>query len=263
MKNFKFLLLLCGILIFSISANAGVQIKIKNESGTDKDMTTDIRLADNSVRIEITGKTQNMIIIFRKDKRLMWVINKKQKSYSEITEKDLKKIKNQLEKFEEQMKNMPAEQRKMMEQMMQGKMPAAPKKEEITYKKKETGIKINQWTSTHYEAFTNSEKIKDIWTADFGQLSVSEDDMKILNEMGEFFKSIAPEDPGFFNIGSKDWEEGKGFSGFPIRMISYKSGKQTDKMDVLEIQTNKNFQNTIFDLPEGYNKTDHLQGKFR
>ena len=123
--------------------------------------------------MEMSGEEQNEIIIFRGDKNVFWVLDSDKKSYFEMTQADIAKLKSQMDKMQqmmmEQMKNMPEEQRKMMMDMMPSSVPGE-KKTKTTYTKKSSGVKFGKWTTTQYEGISEGEKTDELWTVDWSQV---------------------------------------------------------------------------------------------
>ena len=139
-------------IILSISVQAGVVVKMKQAAqGISVESEQTMFIEKDRLRMEMSGEEENQTIIFRGDKNVFWVIDSDKKSYFEMTQDDIVKLKSQMEKMQEmmkeQMKNMPEEQRKMMEDMMPSGMPGE-KKEKVTYTKKESGVKVGKWTTT-------------------------------------------------------------------------------------------------------------------
>src|ERR1019366_6935771 len=97
-----------------------------------------------------------------------------------------------VEQMQAQMATMPPEQRKMMEDMMKGKMGAmggATAKPTISLK--ELGSeKVGSYNTTHYEMLTNGERTQEIWAAPFDQAMISPADFKTFQEMAKFFEGI-------------------------------------------------------------------------
>ena len=128
------------LFLFSIASQAGVIIKMTQLSESmELDMKSTMYIDKDRLRMEASGSGQNQVIIFRGDKNLFWTIDDENKTYFEMTQEDIKKLKVQMDKMQkimmEQMKNMPEEQRKMMEKMMPSNIPS---KETVktTYTKK-------------------------------------------------------------------------------------------------------------------------------
>ena len=144
MKCLKFLVwgvFMAGI--FCSQVEAGILMtSFYSEEGGDS-MTMKTYLEKDRMRMESKGKEMDHVSIYRKDKEVIWMIDNKEKTYTEMTKAEMEKMKKQMEDamkmMEEQMKNMPPGQKEQMEKMM----PMMGQK--TTYQKKGSGIKVNQW----------------------------------------------------------------------------------------------------------------------
>ncbi len=254
-------LILAILFIFSISlVQAGVIIKSSERSKKmNLDMTTTIYVEKDRLRVETADADQNQIIIFRGDKNVFWIIDNDKKTYSEMTQKDIEKLKEQMDKaqkmMQEQMKNMPAEQREMMEKMMPGGMSTA-KKVKTEYKKKSSGEKVGKWRCTHYEEFKEGKKSGEMWTADWDQMGLDRTDMQAMGQLGKFFEALSQETSDLMQIGSEEWEKEQGISGMPVRWINYLDGEGSSEGELKDI-LKQNLKSSLFEIPGGYSKGEN------
>ncbi len=96
MKCFK--LMLCAIfilVIFVFQVEAGIlMVNIQESYSQPKDKLTNKAYVDrNHMRVEMIGKNLDNIFIYRKDKEVFWIIDNKEKTFMEITKKDMQKMK--------------------------------------------------------------------------------------------------------------------------------------------------------------------------
>ncbi len=252
--------ILAILFIFPISlVQAGVIIKSTERSkGMDLDMTTNIYIEKDRLRMEISGTDQNHIIIFRGDKNLFWMIDKDKQSYIEMTKKDIEKAKVQLDKAQkmmaEQMKNMPAEQQEMMKKMMPGGM-SESEKVKTEYKKVSSGEKVGKWLCTRYEGYKDGKKSGDTWIADWDQMGVDREDMKAMGQMGKFFEALSQEASDLMQVGSDEWEKEQGMSGFPVRWTTLKNGVVNSEGKVIEV-LKQNLKLSLFEISSKYTKDE-------
>jgi len=208
------------------------------------------------LRMEMPGEEENQTIIFRGDKNVFWVINNEKKSYFEMTQDDIAKLKAQMDNMQkmmkEQMKNMPEEQRKMMEDMMPTNM-STEKIEKPVYTKKAGGIKVGNWSTTHYEGTKQGKKSDDLWTVDWSEVGFKRGDFAVMTKMADFFSALSQEATDFMKIGSEDWEKEMGISGMPVRWVDYLEGGGTNEGSIKEI-SQKNLESSLFELPAGFKK---------
>ncbi len=261
MKLFQLLCsVVCMIGIFVPGLEAGVLIVNSHESALEpKEVVTHKAYVDRDrMRVEMGDKEADRIFIFRQDQERFWLIDNKDKTYMEMTKQDLHKMKEKLDgamaMMQEKMKDMPPEQRKMVEQMMQGKLPAAtPEAPKLVYKKVASGEKVNQWLCDKYEGYASNKDKEEIWTTDWQQAGITEADLKVIQGMGEFFAEFAKNMPFLSKVGSKEWEKEHGYAGFPIRTMHYSGTQVRYKTEIKEIRR-QDFAASLFELPSGLQK---------
>ena len=249
---FIFILFICSVI-----SHAGVIVKMKQEAqGMGIQSQQTMYIDKDRLRMELSGEEENQIIIFRGDKNVFWVINKEDETYFEMTQDDIVKLKSQMAKMQEmmkeQMKNMPAEQRKMMEEMMPTAMPGK-KKEKVTYTKKESGVKVGKWTTTHYIGTAGGKKSDELWTVEWSQVGFKREDFTVMTKMADFFSALSQDATDFMKVGSEDWEKEMGISGMPVRWIDIINEGSTSEGSVQDI-IKKSLEPSLFDLPSGYEK---------
>jgi len=255
MKIYTFVCII--VLLLSVSVQAGLVVKMSQATtGLDMQSEQTMFIEKDRLRMEMSGDEEYQTVIFRGDKNVFWVINKEKKSYFEMTQDDIVKLKSQMENMQkmmmEQMKNMPEEQRKMMEEMMPSNM-SAEKKEKPVYTKKGGGVKVGKWTTTHYEGTTKGKKSSEMWTADWSQVGFDRIDFQVMTKMGDFFSALSQEASDFMKVGSEDWEKEMGISGMPVRWVDYLEGGATSEGTVQDI-SQKNLEASLFELPAGFKK---------
>lgn len=252
--NFLLFFLLCSFLSAGVYIEGTDNNRMQNEKNATK-----IYVEKDRLRVETGGSDENMVIIFREDKNLFWMLDTDKKEYREMTKDDIKQMKAKIDEgmkqMQEQLKNLPPEQRKMMEQMMPAHM-NIKKIERPVFTKKETNIKIKKWNCSHYIGEINGKKTEEVWTADWDQLGIKSDELKVFRGMGEFFSSLAPDMSDMFNIGDKEFEKNGGFAGMPVKSIDYEEGKIFSEFEIEEI-SNKDFKTSLFEIPAGFNKVSN------
>ena len=240
-----------------ISAQAGVIVKMTQEAKSmNMQSQQTMYIEKDRLRMEMSGQEENQTIIFRGDKNIFWVIDNTKKSYFEMTQDDVVKLKSQMDNMQkmmmEQMKNMPEEQRKMMEEMMPTSMPAE-KKEKTTYTKKASGVKVGKWSTTHYEGTKAGKKSDDLWTVDWSEAGFNRSDFAVMTKMADFFSALSQEATDFMQVGSESWEKEMGISGMPVRWIDYMDGGSKNEGSVQDI-SRKDLEASLFELPAGFSK---------
>jgi hypothetical protein len=220
------------------------------------ELTSKSMIGEDRMRVETKGQDIDQILIFRGDKELFWLIDNKASTVMEITKKDLQEmletLKGMMSAAEESMKGLPPELQEMMNKVTKGHVQAdAPV---MVYEKKSSGEKVNQWTCDRYEGRLGEEKTQEVWTTDWKKLGFTFEDIKVMQDIGEFFEGFSKEFSAAYKLGSKEWEKEQGYSGLPVKTILYSGGRVHNKIEVKEMK-HQDFESSLFELPDGLEKT--------
>jgi len=209
------------------------------------------------MRTETKGGSADQVFIFRGDKKLYWMIDNRERTYTEITREDLKKLKGKMDEatrtLDEQMKNMPPEQRKMMEAMMKDRMPKQPPK--TVFRKVASGVTVNRWVCDQYDGVIGGEKKEEVWTADPGQFDLRPEEVQVFDSLREFSEEFSKQGMPFYRIEKEKGKKGDDYTGVPVRMIRFSRGKKVERMELTGVQR-KEVAPSMFELPAGYKKKE-------
>ena len=260
-----FLPILC--LLFAIScavAQSGVKIistqKMNQMGGMVMNQT--VYVAPNQIRIDVESPRQNQQIIFNANKNVFWVIDKKNGTYSEITEADLGKmagaVSQAMQQMKAQLKNMPPAQRKMMEDMMKKQgmdinMDSAVSVKPPTYKKVKSGVKINGFTADEYSAYKNNQKTMEGWFVSPSKVGLKKSDMAVFKKLGKFFSKISQGRSVMSNFDDEN------SPGYPVKQIVFTDGQPTMEMEVKKVER-ATFGPDAFRLPPNLKKKSLFPG---
>lgn len=250
--------LVCLLALGTARLEAGVLIVSNQESLVEPkhSSTHKIYIDKDRLRLETGEKETQRIVIFRHDQEKFWLIDPTNKTYTEVTKQDLRTMKNQLDgamaMMQDKLKALPAEQRKMLEQMLQSKMPAArPEVPKTLYKKVASGEKVNQWLCDKY-AGSGTDK-EELWTTDWHKTGITADDLKVVQHMGAFVSELTKDQSFLTHFSMSAGEKERGYAGFPVRLIQYSGTQARSKMDIKDIQQQQ-FTAALFELPGGLQK---------
>lgn len=233
----------------ALSTHAGVtMVQTYEEIGGKQPASTNtIRLDKDKVRVD-AGANPDAYFIYRGDKKVFWMINTKDKSYMEMTEKDFEamfaKMDEAMAKMKAQMEAMPPEQKKMMEGMMAKMMPGGASASKTVYKKTGAGGIVGSWATDKYEGIREGAKTSEVWTAAPTKLDLDEKDFQVLKDMAKFFQKFAKNMPEM--VGDKT----NGLDGMPVKTISYKDGKPHFQSQLKEVKKG-GIAADVFDVPAG------------
>lgn len=264
-KVFFGTLFVLAILASSLSAGTGVVI-VSTHTTTAKPedkMINKTYVDSDRMRMEAQAMGGTQIVIFRQDKGLFWVIDQKGKTYMEITKQDFQQMKAKMNEaktaMDEQTKHLTPEQQQMLKKVMSGRgmpgtQPAGTVK--TAYKKTAAGEKVNQWVCAKYEGYREDKKVKDVWTTDWKSLGLTPESFKVMKDLSEFFEDFAKDMASSFDkIGSEEWEKEQGYTGIPVKTLSYTDGKLRAATEVTEVKQ-ESLPPTLFDLTPDLTKKE-------
>lgn len=189
-------------------------------------------------------------IIIRLDKERFYMVNPAEKTYSEMTfkemEEGMKQAGEQMDKrraeMEEKMKDMPEEQRKMIEKMMGPVGGGKGKAETVEVTGSREKKTIIGYVCTRYTAASDGKEILSMWTSK---------DVKGFEAMRGDWEEFSKRMVGLSPVGGKGIAEAfSKIQGFPL---------QTEMMGMTTVVTKVERRSTPasqFEIPEGYTKTD-------
>ena len=249
------------VLTVTPAAADGILLVSKSTSGSGAPQTSQIQIDGRRMRAEVVGERgEKSSVVFDGTKKLMMIIDDRQKTVTEMTQADIDAIGGMMSGMMAQLQSLPPEQRAQMEAMMKGRgasMPgaAAPK---IQYTKTGTGT-VGKWTCDKYEGSSGGQKVSEVCTVDPKVLGFTAADFAVSRDFAAFFKKIMPGGGGqAFSIGTP---EDQGFSGVPVRTVSTVGGRQFTT-EISEV-SRQSFPDSVFQAPAGYQKQSMMGGRGR
>lgn len=240
-------------LLSAAPALAGVIMTVQEEG-----KATEERIFLEGDRARMTA--EGGVVIFRADRKVMWMLDDGDRSYVEVTPESAKRMNDALggmrRQMDEMLKSMPPEQRRMMEQQM-GQMakPAAPAAVKSTYRKTGRSATVGKWRCEEVEHLLDGKKDEDICAARLGDLGLGRADVAVMYELEKFMTSMIGT---AFNSGkgSGEWEfealaKALGYDAMPVRWRD--AGGTTTVLKSVERAA---VPAGSFDLPRGYRKQD-------
>lgn len=240
-------------------ARAGVVIHFETKAAGDAaPRPATLWIEADRLRVESSEGT----MIYRDDKRVLWVMEGDKKSYMEMTEKDAEKVSGAMSEMQAQLAALPPEQRAMVEQMMKGQMasmgsPSAAPREPLAYAKTGKSETINGWACTSWDATRGGRREQELWVTGFTDFGLKESDFAACQRLAEFLAKMGG--PIAEQVGDQPFARKLGggadaLPGVPVRTIDLDPrGATTHELKKVareEIPSSK------FDLPAGYAKQD-------
>jgi hypothetical protein len=252
-------MMLILLAVSPLYAQQGVVI-VMNETSGGQTTQSRMQLDRTHVRAEVRDQGQQMAVIYDSGAQVMRLLDLRNRTYKEMTQKDMQQIGGALAQVQEQLKNLPPEQRKMMEEMMKGRggmpgMPgAAPAR--ITYKR--TGSsKVGQWACTTYDGFRGSEKVAEICAAESG-FDLTPADFQVVQQLAQFMTSIAPQQ--MEQIATYGTVDSQGFAGFPVRRVMFRNGKPESTSELAQL-SREAIPASTFAIPDGFKREEMRIGR--
>jgi len=189
-------------------------------------------------------------VIIRLDKEKFYMVNPAEKTYSEMTFKEMEegmkkageKMDKRMTEMQEKMKDMPEEQRKMIEKMMGSTGAGKGKAEKVDVTGPGEKKTISGYVCARYTAAANGKDILTAWTTK---------DVKGFESLKGDWEEFSTRMVALSPVGGKGIAEAfKKIKGFPL---------QTEMMGMTTVVTKIESRSTPaaqFEIPEGYTKTD-------
>jgi hypothetical protein len=247
--SFRAALLLAAALPLAARAGMVVTGEVKPLDGTSQPFTWTLSAEKDRLRMQ-TSNAPGAYFIYRGDKQVFWMINEKEKTYTEMTRQDLenmaKKMDEAMKRMQEQMATLPPDQRAMMEKMM-GSMPGMGAPAKVTFRKVGSD-KVGNWSCDKYEALADGKKSIESCHAEPKALGISEAELNSIKDLAKPFEKFAKNAEGLAPLMMKEAP-----AGFPVRTLSYQDGKAVSQSVVKEARSQA-VAASLFELPKGLAK---------
>jgi hypothetical protein len=197
--------------------------------------------------------------IFRGDRKVLWVLQPKEKTYMELTQEDVRamgqKIKGAMSQMEGMLASLPPEQRAQVEAAMKKAQAGSKAPGKRVVEPLGQSRAINGFECKGYRVAQENGPSMEVWSTDPAGLELAAEDLAVFKEMAEFMKEMTT---GFSQMRQfmKDVEhpaEGE-VPGMPILVITKgPDGKDAGRMEVTGIKRGP-IDAGKFEVPEGYTK---------
>ncbi len=192
----------------------------------------------------------NSVMIVRLDKEVMWQLNPAKKTYSEVTFAQLEqmvgkmgaKMDDAMAKMQKELEGLPPEQRKVVEEMMKGKMPGmAAGGGTVTVRNTGERQTISGFPCVKYVAMRGDDQLMALWTT--RSVQGFDEFAKDWKEFGKRMAALAP------RFGKEMADAYKDIDGMPIKT---QAGGITTTVTKIE---RRSIPASEFEIPAGYTKT--------
>lgn len=259
LKPFAGLIFLLGVApaIFAQTNALVINSTTLDEKG--KAITSKIYLKDDKMLSETSTDKGESVVLFDAATETMYVINHKQKEYTEMSREDLQAmsamLSEQLAVMEQQLEMMPESQREMLREKMGAAFGSAQKPAE--YSLETSGVEVNGWETDKYVGMAEGKKQSEIYVASFQELGQEQEDFKAIEAFFDMMKEhmqgmskmMSAAGIGFFSDSMPGYEK-----GLPVKSTLYNSKGEAISNTSMDSISEENVAATTFSVPENYKK---------
>jgi hypothetical protein len=208
-----------------VAGRAQAGVTLVTQRGTDTPST--MYLDGDKMRMEHSGGKERTVVVDAANKRVL-MINELERTYSEMTEADLKRIGEMVAarraQMQERMKSMPPEQRKRMEALMGGK---DSKPSDLKFERMGAKKTINGFSCEMYRVLQDGTPREEDCIAPWNSSQVQKSDFaglrKFADEMVQQTGSMSS------GAGRHMIEQFDKFPGFPVSRHPLEPGDHQDE----------------------------------
>jgi len=250
---------LCSValtLALAASAHADVVMVMETKnmtSDTPTAATQEMFLTADKLSGHIRSGGQEQQMIYRGDKKLLWMIDTANKSYMELTEAGLAALGEQVNAtMKERLAQVPADQRAQAEAMVKARMGEGAKASVIDAKNTGEKKTMEGHACVKWDLFRDGQKSGEAWVAPRSEFKVAPADFAVFASLAQFFDNVRKAIP----MASALWRNGDTFAlfskidGIPVVTRRLEGDKLMGET-VLKSLDHKPAAATEFALPSG------------
>ncbi|MEM6453902.1 MAG: DUF4412 domain-containing protein [Acidobacteriota bacterium] len=264
-------LLIVLILLAAMPTFAGVVYEIEvtdHQHETPKTESIQAAVEGRHLKMGIAsgGQGKQGDMIFRGDRREMYVVDHDERSYIRMDEKAIEELSGQVSAALGQMKavldSVPADQRAKIEEMMKQNMPnaAQPGAQRPQATLKKTGEKATKsgYPCVKYEVLQDGRKMRELWVTDWSNVEGGRDVADAFEDMADFFSTLMDALPqmgqGGPTVGDGVFEHMKEIGGFPVVTREFGDDGSLEGETTLRSSARRTLDPSDFEPPAGYKR---------
>lgn len=197
------------------------------------------------------------VIIYRGDRNVVWSVDDKRKSYTEVDGARMQAVRAESEAAREKMRGeldkLPPDKRVQMQRMLAAAEAATAKREPPSLKETGRTDKVGALACHEVEVSRGGTKESEICVADWKAAGVTKEDLAPVRKLGAFQDST---------MGSQARGQGDdvldlfdGLDGLPVRVRTFRGGQPRTEFRVVKVE-HKPIDAKLFDPPDGYAKRE-------
>ena len=188
-----------AVVMLALAAPAsaqGVTMVMRNTAG-GQTTTQQIQMDRTHIRAETQTSGDSVAFVYDGPAKTVRIINLSKQSYTEMDQAQLQQMGQQvntaLSAMQAQLKNLPPEQQKMLQDLMNGRgMPGAGAAPERPIYKSAGSGKVGQWSCTRYDGYRGAEKVAEVCAVDPAALGLMPTDFEAARQLADVMKSMMP-----------------------------------------------------------------------
>ncbi len=257
--------LLCSVLVVAVVvprlARAGVELttEVTIPGGKpDAPRPGRMLLDGDRVRMELTRAATpeaKTVMIYRGDRNLVWSLDDKRRTYSEIDGARMQAMRQRSEGARERMRGelekLPPDKRAQMQRMLAAADTANATRQPPTVKETGRSDKVGTLACHEVEVSRAGAKESEICVADWKTAGVTKEDLAPVRKLGAFQDSAAG--PQGRSQGGDILELFDALDGLPVRVRTFRRGELQSEFRVTKVE-HKPIDAKLFDPPDGYTR---------
>jgi hypothetical protein len=240
-----------------VAAPAGAAVTIVSQRGAGQVST--FYIDGPRMRIDSPPRIERAtVMIVDATAKHVVMLDEKAKTYTELTEDDLKRMRAKMDAMrammQERMKNMPPEQRKQMEQMMGQSVWGAGvnhKSSDWTYKAMGQKKTINGFACEMYQALEDGKPQEEVCVSPWSAGVLKKDDIAAIAKFGQQMMEDLGQGAGENAIFGRIDKA----PGIPISRVPLEGGTRGEEEQVKSVKRGA-VPASLFAIPAGYTKKD-------
>jgi hypothetical protein len=239
------------------AAQADIIMVLETKNMTSETPTTatqEMTLTADKLSGHIRSGGQEQQMIYRGDKKLLWMIDPGTKAYMELTEAGLAAMGEQVNaEMKQGLAQLPADQRAQAEAMLKSRMGEGAKAPVIDAKNTGEKKTVEGHACTKWDLFRDGQKSGEAWVAPRSEFKVTPADFQVFASMVQFFDNVRKSMP----VAQELWRNGDTFAmfqkidGVPV-VTRRMDGDKVLGETTLKTLDRKTAPATEFALPAGY-----------
>lgn len=240
------------LMLAPLSASAGVIMKGKAQAtvhqlfGSSQKVNSEFEtyLEDDRMRMNTKTPQDNTSVIVRSDKKLMWVLNHKTKTYTELNETHAKQFKNQFEQIRKD---------KQAAKFMDAMLNATTDAMKVDKFEPKGSDKAMGSSCDKYVGYRRGKKVMEVCVVPVRFWNTANAAQKKALSASKFLMDLFPPQMVQKQV-SQMLDSSAAHLGFPVKVSYSMGGTVSSKSEITELSNKWFMDQSVFEIPAGYRK---------